>query len=67
MILEDLDNIDNEEKYSVSARKNILVSMATYYNILEKNISNSLSDAILKDAKKKQMSVQYQFYVTILN
>ena len=61
MILEDLDNIDNEEKYSVSARKNILVSMATYYNILEKNISNSLSDAILKDAKKKQMSVQYQF------
>lgn len=61
MILEDLDNIDNEEKYSVSARKNILVSMATYYNILEKNISNSLSDAILNDAKKKQMSVQYQF------
>lgn len=35
--------------------------LATYYNILEKNISNSLSDAILKDAKKKQMSVQYQF------
>lgn len=61
MILEDIDNINEKEKYSVSARKNILVSISTYYHILEKSISHSLSNEILKDAKKKQMLLQYQF------
>ena len=61
MILEDIDNINKKEKYSVSARKNILVSISTYYHILEKNLSYSLSDEILKNTKKKQMLDQYQF------
>ena len=61
MILDDIDNINKKEKYSVSARKNILVSISTYYHILEKNLSYSLSDEILKNTKKKQMLDQYQF------
>lgn len=61
MILEDVDNINKKGKYSVSARKNILVSIITYYHILEKSIAYSLSDEILKDTKKKQMLGQYQF------
>lgn len=61
MILEDIDNINKKEKYSVSARKNILVSISTYYHILEKNLSYSLSDEILKNTKKKQMLDQYHF------
>lgn len=61
MILEDIDNINRKEKYSVSARKNILVSISTYYHILEKSIAYSLSDEIMKDTKKKQMLGQYQF------
>ena len=47
MILEDVDNINKKGKYSVSARKNILVSIITYYHILEKSIAYSLSDEIL--------------------
>lgn len=67
IIFEELENINDKKKYSATARKNILEEMKMYFQMLDKNVAESISDMVEKNAYRDQLLYECSGLSEILN
>jgi hypothetical protein len=55
IIINELEDINNKEKYSITGRKNMLEGLKMYFQMLDKNVAESISNIVEENTYRNEL------------